>query len=207
MTEQEAAALRAAAKEALRQRLSGLRRSLSADARQARSQAVCGRICDHASFHAANVLLGYWPLRFEVDPRQVLSRALQLGKVVALPRVVPGTSRLSLHRYRPGDALVESGFVVAEPREEAAEVFPDEVDLALVPGLAFDVSGHRLGFGKGYYDRLLPRLARARLLGLAFELSLVAELPAEPHDVPVHHVVTDARWLDAQSGVEGGPSP
>jgi 5-formyltetrahydrofolate cyclo-ligase len=71
-----------------------------------------------------------------------------------------------------------------------------QVDLVLVPALAFDARGYRLGYGKGFYDRLLPQLARAERVGLAFELSLLPQLPNEDHDVAVHRVVTEKRVIE-----------
>lgn len=189
--------LRAAAKEGLRKQLAALRRALSAEARAERAQQVCERVVSHATFAQAQVVLAYWPLRFEVDPRAVVERAWALGKVVALTRIVPGSSELVLHRYKQGDRLHESAFMVMEPAADAPGVRFDEVDLALVPGLGFDGRGQRLGYGKGYYDRLLPRLSRATRVGLAFELSLLPEIPSASHDVPVHHVVTERRWMQA----------
>jgi 5-formyltetrahydrofolate cyclo-ligase len=189
--------LRAAAKEGLRKQLAALRRALPAEARAARARAVCARIVSHASFARARVVLAYWPLRFEVDPRAVVERAWALGKVVALTRIAPGTSELVLRRYTQGDLLHESAFMVMEPAADAPEIGFDEVDLALVPGLGFDGGGQRLGYGKGYYDRLLPRLTRATSVGLAFEVSLLPEIPSASHDAPVHHVVTERRWIDA----------
>lgn len=199
MSEEELAAYRRAAKEGLRKRLAALRRSLSAEARAERSAEACAQLATELCFTRAQLVLGYAPLRFELDPGPVLARAWAEGKRVALPRVIPETGELSLHLYQAGDALEESGFGVREPLAGAPEVAPDAVELVLVPGLAFDARGYRLGYGKGFYDRLLPRLPRAERVGLAFELSLLPEIPGEEHDVPMHRVITERRVLIAQA--------
>ena len=195
MSADEIAHLRAFAKEELRKRLAALRRTISADTRAAHAQKAAAHVLAHEAFQRAEVVLGYSALRFEVDPRAVIEAAWAAGKHVVLPRTVPETRGIVLHRYLPGDELVESGFVVKEPLPTAPEVSPDEIDLVLVPGLGFDTRGHRLGYGQGYYDRLLPRLPRATRMALAFELSLLAEVPSDEHDVPVAWLVTERRVI------------
>jgi len=195
---EEADALRALAKEALRKRLAALRRTVSSETRQSFALAMSQRVVAEPSFEGAKVLLAYSALRFEIDPRAIVERAFEQGKTVVLPRIIAETRELALHVYRPGDELVESGFVVQEPLPSAPLIAASEIDLVLVPGLAFDVRGHRLGYGQGYYDRTLPALTRAVRFGLSFELSLLVEVPASAHDVPVDCVVTEKRaiWRD-----------
>lgn len=195
---EEAEALRALAKEELRKRLAAVRRTLSSETRAAYAAAMCAKLVAQPAFIDASVVLAYSALRFEIDPRAAIEAAWAQGKLVALPRVVPETRAMELHAYRAGDALIESGFVVREPLASAPRVEPGDVDVVLVPGLAFDVRGHRLGYGQGYYDRLLPSLSRARRIGLAFELSLLAEVPSAAHDVPVDVLVTERRALEAE---------
>jgi 5-formyltetrahydrofolate cyclo-ligase len=198
MSAEELAAYRAAAKEALRVRFAALRRTLSAEARTARAKSACERLLEHEAFARAHTLLAYAALRFELDPGPLVERAAALGKRVALPRVDAESGELRLHAYMQGDELLESGFGVREPRPQAPPVAREEVDLVLVPGLAFDARGYRLGYGKGFYDRLLPRLQGAVRIGLAFELSLLAEVPNAAHDVPVDAVITEKRVLLAE---------
>jgi 5-formyltetrahydrofolate cyclo-ligase len=198
VSEEEAAALRALAKEELRKRLAAVRRALSTDTRASHARNMSRLLTAEPEFEKAGVVLAYSALRFEIDPRQVIEAAWALGKSVALPRIVAETRALTLHVYRPGDELAESGFVVKEPRADAERVDPKAVDLVLVPGLAFDQRGHRLGYGQGYYDRLLPTLPNARRFGLCYELSLLVEVPAADHDVPVDALVTERRVLRAQ---------
>lgn len=191
----EIAQLRRAAKEGLRQRLAGLRRALSAEARRERSEAMCALLSELPELKAARVISAYVPLKFEIDPMPVVNTALAQGKVIALPRVVPQTRQLTLHRYAEGDALEESGFAVREPLPSAPEIDLSSVDVVLVPGLGFDERGGRLGYGQGFYDRLLPRLPRALRVGLCFELSMLVEVPTSETDVPVDVIVSCRRVI------------
>jgi 5-formyltetrahydrofolate cyclo-ligase len=195
MSADELSMYRSAAKEALRKRLSAVRRTLDQAARDERARAACARVVQTPEFERAQVVLSYAPLRFELDPGAAVTRALSLGKQVLLPRVIPDSHELSLHLYQPGDVLEESGMGVREPLPTSPRITPERVDLVLVPGLAFDPRGFRLGFGKGYYDRLLPTLPRAARFGLAFELSLLPEVPCEEHDVAMDTVITEKRLL------------
>jgi 5-formyltetrahydrofolate cyclo-ligase len=192
---EQAEAYRVAVKEALRKRVAALRRTLVADTRAQYAGRMVELLVAHPAFVEARTLLAYSALRFELDPRGAVERAWAQGKTVALPRTLQETRALALHAYREGDPLVESGFVIQEPLPSAPPVDPAEVDVVLVPGLAFDTRGHRLGFGQGFYDRLLPRCTRAVRIGLCFELSMLIEVPNAAHDAPVDFVITERRTI------------
>jgi 5-formyltetrahydrofolate cyclo-ligase len=195
MSADEIEAFRAAAKEALRKRMSQLRRALPEPARKQRSEALCALLREHPAFREASLVLAYSPLRFEASPLPLVEAAWAAGKTVALPRVQADTRSFSIHRYCEGDPLEESGHLILEPDATAPELALDDVTLVLVPGLAFDGAGQRLGFGQGYYDRMLPRMRNAVRVGLCFDLSLLPEVPHAAHDVPMHVVATDRRLL------------
>ena len=151
---------------------------------------VCGRVFASTFWQEASILLSYYPLPDEVDVRLLIKEAFESGKRVLLP-VCKGED-LELRLYEGEDSLREGAFGIMEPTGPlfAPENY-DEIELALVPGMAFDRAGHRLGRGKGYYDRLLPRLSNARLMGICFSFQLLDEVPNEPHDIPVQCVITN----------------
>jgi 5-formyltetrahydrofolate cyclo-ligase len=188
-------ALRRQAKELLRHRVAGLRRTLSSETRAVFSASAIETLCAHEIFLRAKIVAAYSALKFELDPRALVERAWALGKVIGLPRVVANTGTMELARYAAGDALAESRFAVKEPLESAPLLDLASVDLVLVPGLAFDLRGQRLGFGQGFYDRFLPRMPNAVRVGLAFELQLLAEVPADSHDQAVDLLATERRML------------
>ncbi len=135
----------------------------------------------------ASTVLLYYSLPDEVDTHAFLDELRSAGKIVLLPRVVDeGT--MVLHRYTGRADLSEGAFGIMEP---VGEPFTDyaAIDVALIPGVAFDAAGRRLGRGRGYYDRFLRQLPRARRVGVCFPFQRVAEVPAEPHDVSVDEVV------------------
>ena len=128
--------------------------------------------------------------------------------MLALPRVDAAAGTITLRAWSPGEPLERGGFGVMEPLSSAPEVPASAVDFVLVPALAVDLQGNRLGYGKGLYDRLLPTLPTALRCALAYDFQLVSELPSSPTDAPVDVVVTDARVLRVESrdGRTGGIS-
>ncbi len=143
------------------------------------------------------VVAGYHPFRTEIDPRPLMAAMETAGCVLALPSTPAHGSKAGLvfRRFDREHALAPSAFGVHEPPEHAELVTPD---LVLVPLLAFDRTGARLGYGAGHYDRTLPRLAARpgfRALGLAYAAQEVDRLPAEPHDHPLDGFLTERAYI------------
>ncbi len=137
------------------------------------------------------VVAGYWPLQDEADPRGLMAALAARGHALALPRIETKSMPLVFHRWREGDALVTHALGMSEPRADSKILIPDVV---LVPLLGFDSSGHRLGYGGGYYDRTLDALranAKVRAIGVAYAGQEVDELPREAHDHRLDMIVTE----------------
>ena len=132
------------------------------------------------------VVSGFWPLGGEIDVRPLLYALAGRGHAIVLPITPPRGHMLRFGRWRPGDALVPGRFGTLEPMGE--ELAPD---VLLVPLLAFDGCGNRLGYGGGYYDRTLAALPGRFAVGCAFAAQRVARVPTEPTDVPLNAVVTE----------------
>lgn len=154
-------------------------------------------IADHgeAAFRAEppfSVVSGFLPIRSEADIRPLLSALRQTGARITLP-VILDKQTIVFRELVPGAELVSMGFGTYGPGPEAAVLDPD---LMLVPLAAFDATGQRIGYGGGYYDRAIDRLHRKglnpRLIGIAFDCQEVASVPAEPHDVRLHAVLTES---------------
>jgi 5-formyltetrahydrofolate cyclo-ligase len=145
----------------------------------------------------ARGVLGYVATAEELDPAAVLEELRSRGARIAFPRVA-GPTRLALHWVSEGDELSASAFGILEPSEDAPLAEPGVIDVALVPGVAFDEACNRIGYGGCFYDNLLPLLpAGALKVGLAFDAQLVQAVPAEDHDVPLDFVVTPRAVFEA----------
>jgi 5-formyltetrahydrofolate cyclo-ligase len=130
---------------------------------------------------------GYHALPEEADPSLLLARLVELGCQVAFPRVTARGEPLEFHHVPDGDVLEPGSFGIPEPLDHWPRARPD---LLLVPLLAFDAHGHRLGYGGGFYDRTLA-LLRMPAIGIAYGGQEVASLPREPHDMALNMIVTE----------------
>lgn len=187
-------ALAAQVKQALRERMRRVRHVLPAESVAARSARLCERLWALRELQAAPLVVGYRAVRKEVDVAALLARAEHAGKRVGLPRVHDDAG-LTLHLHRSGEPLEESALGIEEPAPEAERVALDAAMVLLVPALALDVRGHRIGYGRGYYDRLLPRLPHAFTVAVGYDFQLASELPSAEHDFAVDCVVTDERTV------------
>lgn len=184
-------------KDALRTEMLARRQALTPDERERRSLAAQEALVGSSAFSAAHQILIYITFRGEVGTERIAEAAVAAGKLLVLPRVVKAPRGLVLHSYS-GDlaTLAPGAYGIMEPRPEWPVVTLAQVDLVVVPGVAFDRSGGRLGYGGGYYDRLLPGLRHARLVGLAYESQVVDGLPRDPHDIPVDGLATELGYTD-----------
>jgi 5-formyltetrahydrofolate cyclo-ligase len=194
MDDQERA-LRSRAKEALRGRMRGVRRLLPPEACARRSAALCERALALPELQSARAIVGYVAARKEADPSAILSAARAAHQLTGLVRVLPDLA-LALCRVDEGVALVENEYGILEPPADSPLIAPEDVDVILVPALAVDAAGQRIGSGLGYYDRLLPRMPASTFkVALVYDFQLLAEAPALPHDAAVDCIVTDERVL------------
>jgi 5-formyltetrahydrofolate cyclo-ligase len=166
--------------------------------REEASAAIAARIAEGPSFVQARTVLLTLPFRSEWNAMRIVERALAAGKIVAAPRVDAPARMLRVYRIDDPARDVETGYRgIPEPRATCAEIPLASVDWVLVPGVAFDDRGHRLGYGGGFYDRLLPLVPPtvARVAG-AFDMQVVERVPTAPHDVGVDTIVTEQRTLN-----------
>lgn len=140
--------------------------------------------------NATDIVALYWPIRDEIDCKPLLTALVDSGQPVALPVVLGDEEPLELRLWEEGQPLYPSGFGTLAPAETAPVVEPDVV---VIPLLAFDKHGTRLGYGKGYYDRTLAKLSKKPLLvGYAFAGQELDFIPRESHDMPLDILVTEA---------------
>ena len=135
-----------------------------------------------------SIILAYWPLPDEVDITPLIDRLVAQGHTILLPKVT-GEGTMELRRYTSRDDMAEGAFHIQEPVGEPFADF-DQISVALVPGMAFDAAGHRLGRGKGYYDRFLAAHPGIHKIGVCFPFQRVAEVPSEEHDIMMDEVVS-----------------
>ena len=142
------------------------------------------------------IIAAYLPMGGELDPRPLMQALRKNGNSICLPVCINEDAPLVFRRYRHNDALLPDDMGIAAPRATAQQVTPD---IVLLPLLAFDGQGHRLGRGGGFYDRTLAELKKrgdCRFIGLAFDMQMVDKCPIAPHDEALHAVLMPTKRLD-----------
>lgn len=174
-------------KEELRRLVRSQKRMYSAPQLQAMSAEAVARLMALPQMAAAKTVMLYYSLPDEVSTHELADRLVERGKVVVLP-VVTGPAEMELRRYRSADYLSMGAFGIMEPTGEPFTSLA-EIDLAVVPGMAFDTRGNRLGRGKGYYDRFLSQLPQATKVGLCFPFQKFPGVPTDENDVRMDLVI------------------
>ncbi len=164
------------------------------------SQQITDRVMGLAEYESAGCVMWYVDVRDEARTRHALPATLESGKKIVIPYCVDG--ELELFHLESMEELETGMYKILEPRAdlrdvESKRVDVKELDLILVPGVAFDDRGGRTGHGKGYYDKLLENAkAETPLVSLAFECQMFDEIPMQDHDIFMDKVVTEARVYD-----------
>lgn len=168
--------------------------------REAKSREIRRQVLELPQFHRAKALLLYLSMGSEVDTWGIFEQALAAGKEVFAPRCLDKQGHMAFHRVDSREDLVAGAFGLLEPDPARCPLWQGESGaLCLVPGLAFDEEGFRLGYGKGYYDRFLGSRP-VEAVGVCFEGLLLPRLPRGPFDRQVARLVTEAGVLCAEQG-------
>jgi 5-formyltetrahydrofolate cyclo-ligase len=183
------------AKSALRREAAARRDALPTEARQAAAEAIATPPFLQP-IASGTVVSGFMPLKSEINPLPLMHKLAQQGARLALPRIVSRGSPLSMRAWEFGAALDRGQWGIREPKLDAPEVDPD---VLLVPLLAFDRAGYRIGYGAGYYDMTIKRLRGLKAVaavGIAFAAQEVPKVPTTPRDERLDLVLTEREVID-----------
>jgi 5-formyltetrahydrofolate cyclo-ligase len=211
-------------KTTLRKKHIELRNAMDGCETAEKSSIICQRMLSSDWYVSSSVIYGYYPLGKEADPLPLLRRALADGKTVALPRTEPGSCRMDFYQVQDLTEVSEGAFHVMEPLQTCKLLVPTMTEEAkisgvpwseqrkaaerlgisnecsqpvvLVPGVVFDKSGSRYGYGKGYYDRYFARFPQCRRYALAYEHQMETVLETLDTDVRMNRIYTDVRMYD-----------
>lgn len=191
------------AKIQIRSRMKAIRTGHGRAALEKRSQTLVTRLLAEPRLQAARSVASFWPMegRGEVDLRALDAALRENGTQLYYPFMDPrphGGFRTGFRLLEDATELTERGQGFAEPPQDAKVAGPGDVDIVLVPALAVDAYGMRIGYGAGYYDATLGDVCPpAESWIVAYHFQLLAELPAEPHDMPCARIITDERSYEA----------
>jgi 5-formyltetrahydrofolate cyclo-ligase len=190
-------------KPGIRKDILALREQLSPETHAVHSKAIAERLFQLPDYRQSGAVLGYMNFRTEFASEIWIRQVLADKKKLALPRVNHHTNQLDLFWVEDLDnQLAEGLWGIREPIVESCErvVEPNEVEFALLPGVAFSINGARLGYGGGYYDKLLARMTRRpALVAAAFELQIIEQIPQEATDVKVEWIITEQRTINCSA--------
>lgn len=184
-------------KSEIRQKILRLRKTHSKKEYLENNSSIEEKLAKLNEFKKAHVILIYLSLPDEVETYTIINNFKE--KIFVAPRIADFTKEplLQLFEFTHPKHTLKNKFGILEPRDTNRWFLPEEIDLAIIPGVAFDLKCNRLGFGKGYYDKLLKKL-HCPSIGLAYELQIVPKLPLDEHDEAVDMIVTEERVIRKQ---------
>jgi 5-formyltetrahydrofolate cyclo-ligase len=184
-------------KKLLRNRVLEIRDSIPLPERKRKDNLIKHKLFNITEFKTAKSVLFYASFRTEVETFSIIEESFKMGKRVLVPKVDKEKHRLRLYEIKDTEELSPGYMGILEPSlpdERLREI--NNINLIIIPGICFDYSGNRLGYGAGYYDILLPDIkGKVPLVALAYEEQLIDSIPSEMHDVKVDIIITDARIL------------
>ena len=185
-------------KNEIRKKARRLRDSLSTHDIHSKSSAIQDRLWQLIQEQKSQAIMFYAAFGSEVRTQDCIARSIADRRTVIVPICIEGNGRqlLPSRLLDPESELEEGSFGIPEPRPECRRPFPPEkIDLIVVPGLAFDEDGHRIGYGGGYYDRFLAKCPQALSVGLAYEMQLLECVFPVAWDAPIHKIITEDRLI------------
>lgn len=185
-------------KQEIRDEIAEKIKALSADDIARKTKAIENRLFEFANYLEARIAMLYTPVTNEVDTLEIIKRSYMYNKIMVLPAFDPHQNKISLMKVDDvGKDLIQGPRGNTEPDKNRCKTVPfDCLDIAVIPGIAMDEKGGRIGTGKGYYDRLIPDLpSTTRKVGLVFENQIVSMVPMEAHDKYVDIIITEDRII------------
>ena len=184
------------AKKSLRATILAARDAMPDDVRRRASEAIAQRLLALDAYRDATSVLTYMSFGKELDTQTFFDQLLRDKKIAVLPRIDKNTKSLKLHRVDRRADLVDGVWGIREPRIDAPLMDISDIDMVLMPGLAFDRAGNRLGYGAGFYDRLLADSADKPVrVAAAFDCQWVDAVPVDAHDRRCHWLVSETQSL------------
>jgi 5-formyltetrahydrofolate cyclo-ligase len=182
-------------KKEFRQMMHEQRKKLTPDEVRLLSEKIVKALTAFPLLSKSRFIMSYMPYGNEVDIMPLNRRLLDEGKALCVPRVLNGSQMDAVQVTSLDKDFVKNGFGILEPRKEAEPADIRKIDLILVPGVAFDLLGNRLGHGKGFYDRFLESCNNAYTIGIAYDFQVFNNIPCELHDKKMDAVVTESGVL------------
>lgn len=187
-------------KKLIREKILKERKALSKEDRIIYSQIITEKIFKSDSYINSETIMVFISFSDEVDTHPFIKKAIADGKKVLVPITYPKTKELKPSRIKSFDELEAGFYNILTPKKEFIRfVDPEEIDLVIVPGVAFRKDGYRVGYGGGYYDRFLAKIPNTPTLAIGFSIQIVKDLPVDSYDIPVDYIYTEKNIINCKS--------
>ncbi|QOR34690.1 5-formyltetrahydrofolate cyclo-ligase [Clostridium sp. 'deep sea'] len=181
----------------LRKQIIEKRSIINKDTREKADLQIKENLEKTAQYQQANIILYYVDFRGEVSTKELIDTALKADKIVCVPITIPKTRSILAYQIKSKNDLIKGNYGIMEPnKEHCTAIDLSKIDLVITPGVAFDTNRNRLGYGGGYYDRLVAKLSSTcSRIALAYETQIVDKIPTGIFDVPVNFIITENRII------------
>jgi 5-formyltetrahydrofolate cyclo-ligase len=186
-------------KNLIREELLDIRGKLGKDEHEKKSRQIIKALMDSNLYKESNNIMVFISFKNEIDTHEFIKKAIEDGKNIFVPITIPDGKKLKPSQLKSFDELEPGFYNILTPKKEFIRfIDPKDLDLIVVPGLGFDKSGYRVGFGGGYYDRFLSGLKNAKKVSIAFDFQILDEVPKESFDIPVDCIYTEKRKINCK---------
>lgn len=175
----------------IREQISRKRRYLTKQEKFLLDKTITEKLIKLPEWKKAKNILVYIAHKHEIQTYSLIEKNLKIKNII-IPKTHLRYHSLSLHRIKKEEDLVYGRYNLIEPKPGTEMIAPEKIDLAVVPGLVFDLNGHRIGYGKGYYDKLNKHL-KCKKISLAYSFQIIDNIPAEKHDQPIDILITEKK--------------
>ena len=181
-------------KKVIRQKILEKRSKLSINEILERSKTIANILFNSNQYNNSNFIFSFISFKDEVNTHEIIKNSIVNGKRIGVPVTVPKNREMLVSELIDFDKELELGYynILTPKKEYTRIVSPELVDLVLVPGVAFDKRGYRVGYGGGYYDRFLNKWKKGVIkIGLCYDLQLLSQVPTDSYDIPVDYIITE----------------
>lgn len=184
-------------KKTIRKQILESRANLGKNSHNLYSDRIINKLCESSFYKESKIIMTFISFGHEVNTHNFVKNSLNNNKRITVPITFPESNEIKPSEILDFDELEVGFYNILTPKEEFHRfIDPNEVDLIIVPGLAFDRKGYRVGYGGGYYDRFLSKYPKATKIGLAFDLQMIDQVPRDEFDIAVDYIITENEIID-----------